>query len=47
MMLTSDHGSAHAKTEMTRWLVANGFDRIQVHDMPKPNPHTLIIGTRP
>ena len=47
MMLTSDHGSAHAKTEMERWLKANGFDRIQVHDMPKPNPHTLIIGTKP
>lgn len=47
MMLTSDHGSAHAKTEMTRWLEGNGFTNITVHDMPRPNPHTLIIGTRP
>ena len=47
MMLTSDHGSAHAKTEMARWMEANGFRDIAVHDMPKPNPHTLIIGHKP
>ena len=47
MMLTSDHGSAHAKTEMARWMEANGFRNIAVHDMPQPNPHTLIIGFKP
>ena len=47
MMITSDHGSAHAKTEMQRWLAASGFERISIHDMPKPNPHTLIIGFKP
>ena len=47
MMLTSDHGSAHAKTEMQRWMEANGFRDIAVHDMPKPNPHTLLIGRKP
>ena len=47
MMLTSNHGSAHAKTEMARWMEANGFRNIAVHDMPKPNPHTLIIGFKP
>jgi len=46
MMLTSEHGSAHAKTEMTRWMAANGFRDITIIDMPKPNPHTLILGTR-
>src|SRR5688500_11874029 len=47
MMLTSDHGSAHAKTAMERWMAANGFTNITRHDMPKPNPHTLIIGAKP
>jgi len=47
MMLTSNHGSAHAKTEMTRWMEANGFRSITINDMPKPNPHTLILGSKP
>lgn len=47
MMLTSDHGSAHAKTEMARWMEANGFRNITMNDMPKPNPHTLILGIKP
>jgi hypothetical protein len=28
-------------------MEANGFRDIAVHDMPKPNPHTLIIGHKP
>jgi precorrin-6B methylase 2 len=47
MMVTSDHGSAHAKTEMQRWLQAAGFTAIEVRDLPKPNPHSLILGTKP
>jgi SAM-dependent methyltransferase len=47
MMLTSEHGSAHAKTEMSRWMGEAGFQAIEVRDMPKPNPHTLVLGTRP
>ena len=47
MMLTSDHGSAHAKTAMERWMAGAGFRNIARHDMPKPNPHTLIVGTKP
>ncbi len=47
MMLTSHHGSAHAKTEMARWMTANGFRDITINDMPKPNPHTLILGIKP
>jgi ubiquinone/menaquinone biosynthesis C-methylase UbiE len=47
MMLTSDHGSAHAKTEMERWLAASGFRDIARHDMPKPNPHILMLGLKP
>lgn len=47
MMLTSNHGSAHAKTEMARWMTANGFTDITMNDMPKPNPHTLILGIKP
>ena len=47
MMLTSDHGSAHAKTEMARWMEANGFRSITMNEMPRPNPHTLILGIKP
>lgn len=47
MMVTSDHGSAHAKTEMERWMTANGFRGITMHEMPRPNPHTLILGIKP
>lgn len=47
MMLTSNHGSAHARTEMARWMEANGFRNITLNDMPKPNPHTLILGIKP
>lgn len=46
MMLTSDHGSAHAKTEMQRWMEEAGFTGVVVRDMPKPNPHSLVIGTK-
>lgn len=47
MMLTSDHGSAHAKTEMARWMEASGFRDITMNEMPRPNPHTLILGVKP
>jgi precorrin-6B methylase 2 len=47
MMVTSDHGSAHARTAMERWMAANGFRDIAAHEMPRPNPHTLIIGVKP
>lgn len=47
MMLTSEHGSAHAKTEMERWMRENGLRDISMHEMPRPNPHTLILGMRP
>lgn len=47
MMLTSRDGSAHAKTEMARWLGEAGFGQVQVKDLPKPNPHSLIIGIKP
>lgn len=47
MMVTSHEGSAHAKTEMQRWLAAAGFTGIEVRDMPRPNPHSLVLGTKP
>jgi 2-polyprenyl-3-methyl-5-hydroxy-6-metoxy-1,4-benzoquinol methylase len=46
MMLTSNHGSAHAKTEMSRWMVDAGFHDIDIRPLPPPNPHTLIIGRK-
>ena len=47
MMLTSHEGSAHAKTEMARWLEEAGFGQITVKPLGAPNPHTLISGRRP
>jgi hypothetical protein len=47
MMLTSDEGSAHAKTEMAAWLAGEGFVNVQVRDLPPPNPHALVLGTKP
>lgn len=47
MMLTSDEGSAHAKTEMAEWMGAEGFADIQIRDLPPPNPHALVLGTKP
>jgi hypothetical protein len=47
MMLTSHEGSAHAKTEMARWLAETGFVDVHVKDLPPPNPHSLVIGRKP
>jgi len=47
MMLTSNHGSAHAKTGMARWMQEAGFTRLDVRPLPPPNPHTLIVGFKP
>jgi predicted O-methyltransferase YrrM len=47
MMLTSAQGSAHAKTEMAAWMQAAGFAGVELRELPKPNPHTLVLGTKP
>lgn len=47
MMLTSEHGSAHAKTEMAEWMRRVGFADVSIRELPKPNPHTLVVGTKP
>lgn len=47
MMLTSPHGATHAKTEMASWMTAAGFTAITVNNLPPPNPHTVISGSRP
>jgi predicted O-methyltransferase YrrM len=47
MMLTSREGSAHAKTEMVEWARDAGFQDVTLRDLPPPNPHTLVLGTRP
>lgn len=46
MMLTSYEGSTHAVTEMAAWIGETGFSNVEVRPLPKPNPHTLIVGTR-
>src|SRR5881227_938755 len=47
MMLTSDEGSAHAKTEMARWMEEAGFRDVAVRNLPAPNPHSLVTGIKP
>ena len=47
MMLTSHEGSAHAKTEMARWMAEAGFRNVQIKELPPPNPHTLVVGEKP
>jgi len=47
MMLMSDEGSAHAKTEMAAWMRDIGFERVDIRPMPPPNPHTLVVGYKP
>ncbi len=47
MMLTSREGSAHAKTEMARWLGEAGFLNVTVNELPRPNPHSVIVGIKP
>jgi ubiquinone/menaquinone biosynthesis C-methylase UbiE len=44
MMLTSDHGSAHAKTEMAEWMREAGCEAVETRPLPPPNPHTVLIG---
>lgn len=46
MMLMSDEGSAHAKTEMAAWMKDVGFTDIHTRDLPPPNPHTLVVGIK-
>lgn len=47
MMLMSEHGSAHAKTEMAAWMRAAGFTQVEIRDLPPPNPHSLVLGLKP
>jgi predicted O-methyltransferase YrrM len=47
MLLTSEHGGAHAKTEMSRWMSQSGFVDIRVKPLPPPMPHTVLLGTKP
>jgi len=47
MMLTSDEGAAHAKTEMADWMREAGFIDIAVRELPQPNPHALVTGRKP
>lgn len=47
MMLTSRDGSAHAKSEMLAWIEDAGFRRVELRDLPAPNPHSLVLGFKP
>jgi ubiquinone/menaquinone biosynthesis C-methylase UbiE len=47
MLLTSAHGSAHAETEISRWLADAGFRGIEVKPLPPPMPHSIVSGTKP
>ncbi|HVL67373.1 MAG TPA: methyltransferase [Vicinamibacterales bacterium] len=47
MMLTAEHGTTHSKLHMARWMDDAGFRDVEIRDLPKPNPHRLVIGRRP
>ncbi len=47
MMLTAVHGTTHAKTQMAAWMKEAGFAQVEVRNLPKPNPHSLVVGTKP
>ncbi len=47
MMLMAEHGSAHAKTEMAAWMADAGFVRVEIRELPPPNPHSLVVGFKP
>jgi hypothetical protein len=44
MALTAVHGTTHSKLHMARWMRDAGFDDVEIRDLPKPNPHRLVIG---
>lgn len=46
MMLTSDHGSAHAVPEMSRWMAEAGFSQVDVKPLPPPMPHTILTAVK-
>jgi hypothetical protein len=47
MFLTSAHGSAHAHTEISRWLAEAGFRGMEVTPLPPPMPHSIVSATKP
>lgn len=47
MMLTAEHGTCHARTEMAAWMKMAGFVNVEIKPLPPPNPHTLLFGTKP
>ena len=47
MMLTAEHGTCHARTEMAAWMKMAGFVDVEIKPLPPPNPHTLLFGARP
>jgi len=47
MMLTAEHGTCHARTEMAAWMKTAGFTNVEIKPLPPPNPHTLLFGMKP
>ena len=47
MMLTAEHGTTHAKPQMAAWMSEAGFTDVEIRNLPKPNPHSLVVGTKP
>jgi hypothetical protein len=46
MLLTSAHGSAHAETEVSRWLADAGFRGVEAKPLPPPMPHSIVSGSK-
>jgi precorrin-6B methylase 2 len=43
MMLTSQHGSAHATTAMLRWMTEAGFTNLKSEFLPPPIDHVALL----
>jgi ubiquinone/menaquinone biosynthesis C-methylase UbiE len=46
MMLTSDHGAAHAESVMLGWMSEAGFTDLEASGFPPPMQHRLLLGRK-
>lgn len=46
MMLTSENGSAHAKTELAAWMANAGFVDVETRPLPPPMPHSIVSAVK-
>lgn len=47
MLLTTDRGVTHTAADVSGWLDDVGFVDVGTRSLPRPLPHTLVIGEKP